>query len=305
MRKKIIKVALGLFILLILTVFSGCTSGSGSNNDGDINYLRGTQGIEHQFLRGSPPNNVYNGDTFGVGLELMNKGVTPALVYYFFTGFDPYVFAFDHSFGSIMMNDARTQYNFEGGYDIVEALVTVYTPPESDSFTQPIKAIVCYDYETKVEAPICIDPQPNKGDTDDVCQAGPGEVGGGQGAPVAVTSITQEAQPWKTRFKVTVSNVGGGQVLDHSITPYCIDPHNRQMEYDRVYIECVWLGNEQACLPCEPNPVLIRDGGGTFYCRHDMIGTTTWNAYKTLLNMRLSYGYKNTIEKTILVKPSD
>jgi len=290
-----------LFILIISLL--GCTGGR-SNNEGDANYLRGTIGVEPRFLRGNPPAVVYDGDSFDIVMELYNKGTDPTVVDFYFSGYDPYLFLFDRPNGRITMDTARTQYNTEGGYEVAQSSVVVNLPPKTDSFSQPINGVICYEYRTTADAEICIDPEPNRGDENDVCQATSATgLSGGQGAPVAITSVEQEPQPGKTRFKISVSNVGGGSVLDPAVVGNCQDPRFNIRDYDKIYVECVSIGSG-GCLPCEPNnPLLITGGKGYFFCKAD--GLTSLNAYKTILKIDLRYGYKDSIQTNIIVKPSE
>lgn len=130
---------------------------------------------------------------------------------------------------------------------------------------------------------------------------------GSQGAPVAINDVAVEAQPGKTRFKIFVSNVGGGDVLrDGADTLDRCSPYDATgLDYDDVdyvHVDEVVLGDASitgTCRPLENGFLRLRtSGSGFMICEVDGL---TGPAYKTPLRVTLSYNYRDTISKYIKI----
>jgi hypothetical protein len=160
---------------------------------------------------------------------------------------------------------------------------------------------MCYNYMTKASVDVCIDPSPNKLNVREVCT--PGTTGtGSQGAPVAITSVESVPQKGKARFVISISNVGGGDIIRDSVIDNCIDTAEVEREdFDKVILDDVALGAEPLdCTPAIGEEVRISNGKGVIVCKA-FIGDETLPAYKSILQVSLSYGYKKSIEKVVRI----
>jgi len=59
-------------IILLMFVY-GCGSGE-KGEEGDLNYVQGTEGLVVSFMNGMPPDHIYRGDTLLIGINIKNKG---------------------------------------------------------------------------------------------------------------------------------------------------------------------------------------------------------------------------------------
>ena len=116
-----------------------------------------------------------------------------------------------------------------------------------------------------------------------------------------------QATPSDMIFRIHISNVGGGQVFDTAAYQSC--PFNLQYgDLNKVYVEQVTLGTGQGpgTVPyeCKPsNPVRLVNGQATIFCKFAQDSAKP--AYQTPLNIKLAYGYKNSIQKQIEIQNLD
>lgn len=302
-----------LFIIVLTFALTGCTGSNRSNRNGEIsNYRIGTQGLEMRFLNNAPPTVVYAEDEFfPVSIEVKNKGVYPGendgsiTADIHFLGFDKDIIRnLDVESIDFEEEEAKTRYNPEGGYNVmsVEADIEygVFEDSKIDTYQAQIRAAACYPYKTFVAEEVCIDPNPNRNSDSDTCT--PGTSGSGsQGAPVAVTSINSVAQRGKARFVMTLSNVGGGNVIRINDIGSCVDSDLEYSSNDKVEIIDAQLSNG-IYLECTPeDEITLVNGQATIVCKADGLDESM-PAFKSVLQMELEYGYKKEISKTIQVR---
>ncbi|MBI2656990.1 hypothetical protein HYX03_04585 [Candidatus Woesearchaeota archaeon] len=179
-------------------------------------------------------------------------------------------------------------------------------------------ATACYPYETVAGPSVCIDPNPYSTIKEKkVCEVQNIALSN-QGAPVAITKIDEEAFATKTQFKITIRNVGNGDVLTTYAAYNKCDPYGQESQtkiqredVDRVRILSVKISNNP--LTCGPfvdgnvkdtsGNIRIINGEGFVICELPSSAySNKISAYTTPLSIRLSYGYRNTAEKKILIK---
>lgn len=294
MRRNIILMT----ILFIVIGISGCGGGDGDTSASK--WRVGNKGLEMSFQPGSPAKSVFDGDKIDIALDLWNRGAEPLSGDIYLTGFDPSIFqGIITSPGPFSIIDSKTKYNTQGGYVPVRQTGFVVLPPGMDSFSTRINAVACYDYQTVASIPVCIDPAPNRNDNTDPCR--PGSFGAGtQAAPVAITNVDVESTPNRAIFRITISNVGSGEVLASDVVPRCMD-NIYTADKNWVYFEA-FAGNAYA-LQCEPtNPVKLSGNSGTVTCWLDNPGINGDSAFTTTLNMNVIYGYKDVISTNVEIR---
>jgi hypothetical protein len=298
MRQKSMMILLVISILLLAT---GCTSLMRDRGDTQMidDFHVGTEGVVLEFFEGSPPNRIYEGDPLSIIVKYANRGATT--VEYgklYISGYDPYYVDFQPREVSFTSLEGRSIYNPEGlMFDTWEFNdPAVNMPTNVDVFPQTFKITGCYKYRTEAAAEVCIDPDPLRVEVEDkVCIVH--DVGlGSQGAPVAVTSVQQDMAKNKVNFKVSISNVGTGTVISsHQGIIHLEDCHKDlgRDEVNEVEIDA-WLSGKQ--LTCKPDIVRLVNGAGYSFCQ----GTVdAKEAYSTILNVNLRYGYKESIARRV------
>ena len=255
------------------------------------------------FLPNYPPSIIYTtGQDTGnnIILEVKNLGTTTTGVYFYLSGFDPNIIQVGSPIHVLGRIEGKSALNPEGGYAQVQwppyGSLNIRMPRDIDVYPVTIQATACYDYETKVSIPVCVDPDPYSAIAQKACIPHGAAVGGGQGAPVAVTSIQQESLKGKTIFKIRISNVGDGQVIERGNTPLCT-----QLTYDKfdqIYYAPFKLGG--AAGQCTPaNKIRLVNNQALITCVFHVAGTM---AYTTTLDANMQYGYMASKRKSTQVK---
>ncbi|MFH1408360.1 MAG: hypothetical protein ABIH34_00470 [Nanoarchaeota archaeon] len=312
--------------LAILTL-SSCT-GKSAEGDEDEPFTRetftGTKGLEMKFSDNLPPSIVYyspdgynsNQELLRLSIEMRNKGaydITDCALY--LDGYDRNLLSFTPSPGTgypCEFLEGKSNFNPEGGFNVHEFIGNLDNrwPEGLDKYDVKLKVSACYPYQTTATPLVCIDPHPFIKEEDKPCRVGTTSVAGGQGAPVAVTSINEQGTEDVVHFEIKISNVGNGVVFDRAIEgsscaydgiccPYNI-PYN-----DLNMVEFTVLLSGDSPIQCKPshngNRVRMVDGEGTIFCTFD-IRDDVDSAYKAPLQITLDYGYKDWIEEDVTIK---
>ncbi len=287
-----------LLLAVIGLLFSGCTSfGRGNTRTTQYNFHTGTQGMVLSFLPGSPPDRLYEGDPLSVIVEYSNKGAYPV------SGGMLYVSGYDRAYIPLIPDqqpfnaEGKSVYNPDGLMSFTAEFQAgaVAAPPSTDIFPQTFKVTACYNYRTEASADVCIDPDPLRIQPEDkVCVVHDSSLSS-QGAPVAVTRIEQDAARGRVQFKIAISNVGGGTVIDSGALAQC-NSELRRDEVDKVRISAELSGRT---LECNPSEVRIINGQGLAFCSLMLTDYESQEAYQTTLNVYLDYGYRNSISRKL------
>lgn len=304
--KKIIFVAL----VVVLLVFTGCMKKGPSTQTVTEDYHTGTQGIEINFLRNAPPDRVYEGDSLDLSIEVKNKGAYPEGNAFTgkleLSGFDPSSIRGTWDGGNSMPTnlEGKSQFNPEGGYAVMtyKDRDGVHVPFDADYYEPNILVHACYKYQTMADVMVCIDPDPYKVvEETKVCNIHDVSVGGGQGAPIAVTNVQEEVGSDQIYFRVHVSNVGGGSVMLPGAYTGC--PFDVELEDLDKVIAKIKLPYD-ASPDCSPkgtasDPIRLTNGAGYIFCKFRKPATES--AYTSSLNVELDYTYSNSISKQIRI----
>lgn len=289
---------------IILTGCTGTTLGGKKQEEG-IGTAKahiGTKGIVMSFVQGTPPDRIYESNTLTFLVELRNQGawqIGAGSGRLYLTGFDQNIIEMPISSAgvSIPFLDAKTQFNPDGGYDTVTFESTRISLPEGlDAYKPKFILTACYNYVTEATPVVCVDPDPYSPSEQKACL--PTSVSGasGQGAPVAVSNVAVEPMPGRSQFRIDISNVGGGRVVDASQCPFDLQYQNINL----VSVDLVSLGGGRTG-NCKPTGKLrLVNNKATIYCDFDVSDKTS--AYTTPLNIRLSYGYMDSITKDVEIR---
>jgi len=307
-----------LFLVILLTIISGCgkLGGQGSSKSSGT----GTDGITINFLENNPQDRFIVGDEeepISIILELRNKGSYPkdndinelnrGQVY--ISGFDTDIISMETASKRLNRDflPGISDINPEGSFDTAEFKGSIFADNiVVDKYEPTILATICYPYITKASPNVCIDPFPFDEKQKKVCNIG-SQTLSSQGAPIAVTKIEQEASSNKIRFKISLKNVGGGDIIKINALEKCNPSQTERLErndFDRVELRRATVGfTELRCAPFdEGNQIRFVNGEGSIICTIDSDSYDDVNsAYTTLLNMEIRYGYRTTISKSIKI----
>ncbi len=293
------------FFGIFLVFLAGCATDGKKEPQ---SYHIGTQGLELNFMYGNPPPKIYKGEELSIIIELKNKGAYPnpeenrgafldGKIY--LHGYDTaYI---DSFFPKQLPADlyGKDEFNSEGGYTTMTfQSSSVNMPDGADTIPQSVQASVCYRYQTTATPTVCIDPDPYSTKIKNKpCSINQVQMTSSQGAPVAVTRVEQDVLQSKIAFKITVSNVGGGRIVESNNLNKCpgnLDYYNTDIVYVSGEIS---NGN----IYCKNNGQLrLRNNVGTIICEANK-PESDLSAYKTPLKIKLDYAYTKTIRTDVRI----
>jgi len=323
-----------LFAVLLLSlsgcgIKSGIGGSRGDSADHYYDYRHGTEGIVLAFSENIPPSRIYDDEQFVAVIETANRGATdvdPAGGRIYLSGFDIAILRgvtgsdypsqwgyFAAEIGNLL---GKSFTNPEGDFDTVqfEGDISDLKARDIETYTPTLLATVCYLYETLANPVVCIDGDPHSAAiTRKVCRPQDVVLSGGQGGPIEVSKVDVEAAPRQTLFKIHVRNGGGGTVFKDEFSyldrcnPY--DPEGLgYSDVDRVRLSEVSVGNTDITPTCkgldDNGHIRLKSSGtGTVFCK---LSDVTGPAYTSPLRIKVKYGYRSTITKslTILQTPS-
>src|SRR3989338_10816840 len=231
---------MAMMALLIIAV-SGCKS-SGSASIADIDVRKGTEGLSMEFLKGSPPDKVFEDAPFSVFFGIHNKGafdiggkeggrgvlvlgIENDVIGIEANGFgDAESASMDRQTGKILLNlEGKSMINPNGMQDSISiGLRTKKVGGQSESRKSTISATACYDYGTTLEGEICVDTDPNSlRPGRKQCSVKDLAFPQGQGAPVVITKVESQMLPSNGQIRpnliIYIENKGKGEVAKPSI----------------------------------------------------------------------------------------
>jgi hypothetical protein len=322
-------------LLAIVLVLAGC-SGLGGKKGGIVQTPLhvGQEGLSLAFLPNLPPAKLYAPEqgeelTFDVGATLMNKGAYDIIGGYLALGLERDYVSFKSwnlegqgAFSQIDVAGQRVIFNLLGRSQLdpqgEQAIVTATVSPlPIDPLTEQHKTTTimtaCYPYMTEASAPVCIETDIyGMKPVEKVCKAGTVSLGGGQGAPVAVTKVEQRTlsergEFVRPQFLIHVRNLGRGTVVrTDKVETACSSQPLNASEINVVHLEELSFsefsltGGHFECLPAE---IRLKAGEGFAKCtlRPELL-TTERQTYSTSLFIRLRYGYFQTIAQDVLLE---
>ena len=285
-------------ILLVLLIAQGCAAGRpGQPRKGEItqiDYHTGSQGLVLKFLPGSPPQSLYKGDPLNIVVEYSNKGAYDVSQgYLYISGYDKSYITFTTPFNLNLNSKGKSEFNplgeLSNTYEFNEPAVSM--PSNVDIYSPKFLVTACYKYKTEAFKEVCIDPDPfSVAPQEKVCVVHDVSFGT-QGAPVAVNSVEETTSNNRVQFRVHVSNVGGGTVIDNQAS--IADCHTRlkRTDIDKLTIRAKF---SDKIMKCEPEVIQLVGGSGISICSYD--GNLGNEAYLTVLDIELFYGYRTSIQ---------
>jgi hypothetical protein len=300
--------------IILLLLLSACTLDTSTSPE---NIRQGTEGITISFLQTLPKEIVVTGTTMeriSFLVELRNKGAYPEKASpegsLWLSGFDPKIISMDAETTEPFTSSAggrlegRTGANAVGGLSTHEFQATINSNalPEG-KYTPTILANVCYRYKTIANPVVCIEKDPFLLSTQKKACSTADTSLSSQGAPVAVTKVETVSTTDNVQFKITVRNLGKGNVVNPALS--CSPPSIRNVqrhELDILSIESVTLGGQEAACSAPDKKVRLIDGLGFFTCTIEKaIFEQQQAAFSTPLDITLSYLYKDSIEQPLVI----
>ncbi|MBW3016506.1 hypothetical protein KY309_02760 [Candidatus Woesearchaeota archaeon] len=304
-------------LLLFLAVVVACAPVQKEAAE-PVDFRYGTEGLYMSFVPNLPPPRLLDSEPFNVMLMVENRGTTNVGRGdgdIFLSGFDPRIITMSADRQPVPDLEGRGPFIPKGGFNTVSFSGTIakLSSYRIDKYQPTILATACYRYETVASAQVCIDPNPfAPASAPKVCT--PGTVSlGSQGAPIAVTSVEVEPSPTKTRFRIHLQNVGGGDVFlpDSEYLSKCSpysDPGLGFNEVDFVRVDEVMIAGTSLKASCKPldsrGSLRLTGGSASLFCEFDVASMRAQSAYLSPLNVILKYGYRQSIYMPVEIRPT-
>lgn len=316
----------GTFILsvlvLVMILLSSCNAMQIGTSKKPQNFREGTEGIALSFLPTIPKEIIVTSKTnepISFFIELKNNGAFPGAGQsidgsLWLSGFDPSIIELDQqsettapftssAYGTLQ---GRTSTNAVGSSATHEFKGVIKTGDEILSpgkYSPTILANVCYSYETIANPVVCVE----KDAFSIQNQRKPCVVSdislSSQGAPIAITKVETITTGDRVQFKMTVKNVGKGTVIDKGVScnPKAVKGVLRY-QLDLITISSVKISDQNLECNSPEQKVRLIDGVGFFTCSLEKSKLPQQQlAFTTPLDIALSYLYKETSEKPIVI----
>jgi len=306
MDKKLI-IALLLVLILIFTSCDRLKRPGEPEERPPEEIYTGTRGLVMNFVRDLPPAKIYDTTTLALIAELRNKGtsdITNCMLH--LSGFDDSIVRIQRKEQPCGELDGKSPLNPEGGFNTAEFTAsTIELPEGTDSYKPKFVLTACYDYETIANPVVCIDPNLYSIQAvEQACTVQDVSMMGGQGAPVSVSRVDVDMMKEKVLFKIHVTNSAGGRVFRTGLSKRGFGAHTCpfNLEYDDLNIVDYNIdmrgGSLIKCSPQLNNAPRVRlvENKATIFCTFDIRGDY---AFTTPLNIRLGYGYMESISKDV------
>lgn len=297
---------MALLMVFLLMVSVGCQLGTGlrvnqkQKEEVSETVYKGVKGLTMQFVKNNPPRVIYTTTPLSIIIELRNQGThNIANGRLYLSGVDQHIIDITPNQEHFNL-EGKSKYNLYGGLDVVAFESRgVNLPRGTDLYEPTILASACYEYKTSASPLVCIDPDPYSALEQEACKVKDISMAGGQGAPVAVTRVEEEAIPGRVNFRIHIANQDTGVVMDNSAYTLNKCPGKLQHnDLDTVYYS-VRMGNNLG--DCNPDDkIKLVDKKGTIYCSFQV--PTSEQAYQTILNIDLMYGYLSQISQRVEIR---
>ncbi len=307
-----------LFLASILLLITACAQLPGGQTRetaaaGAEAFRTGTEGLRATFVQNLPPARIFDTEPLSVTIQVENRGTARQVQgRIYLSGFDPSIIT-GVSTAGIQIPDLqpRDQFTPQGGIDFLSfppSRIASLQQKGIDRYPARLQATLCYQYRTTGSANVCLDPNPFSATVQQkVCT--PASVStGSQGAPIAVSIVELDPALGKTRFRIKIQNVGGGEAFKSASLAKC-SPYSEGLKFDEIdYIKVLKVNImnrdiRQSCDPLDDGFLRLTQGAATLFCEVDLKSSGTATFISPLV-VELEYGYRTTQLKTLDILPA-
>ncbi|MCX6711913.1 MAG: hypothetical protein NT139_02665 [Candidatus Woesearchaeota archaeon] len=305
-------------ILSLFLVIVGCTSTTTTSKPGT--FVGGTNGLDLSFISEEPPDRVLddNQDLFYITVAIENKGefdIPANKIIGSLSGIDKDSFqisSMDIKLNRDLPGVSKSRDKvIMGGEDELEFGQAKYKYDLNADFTATLRADVCYSYETKAVASICLKKNSAaQRDKEDVCPINNANVDlEVSGAPIQIASVDQRpsgSDAVRLTFDVVKKTTTGEVFAPDTFSNNCRAQEQKknivEVEVNSakssIPISCGTLGNSNK------GNTKLADNKKTINCVIKTSGLQEI-AFKTPINIEVRYFYKDAISKTLIVEDAN
>ena len=323
--RKLTSILLGVITLLII---AGCGGGGGDSTGSapTTPFLEGNDGLKIKFLVGDPPEEVTDGGIFDfqATVSLKNEGefgLERNQVKIDLIGILPEDFgSSSDELSDKIPEDDPTPKKRDSEGNIIDPIETFVTFPNEDSFFNfegsvsgntvfIFRADVCYKYQTKALAQICVLRDLVNVDDDSVCDPSESKRVFSSSSPVGVSSFRQTvAGRDKLSFSFDITHKGRGDVFkegDATSPPADCprDPRERRAKENRVKVTVDTGLSNLRCVGLSGSTngfITMVNDRRTVTCTQEL--DPGRNDFETNVEITLDFNYRDDAEQEVLVK---
>jgi hypothetical protein len=314
-------------LLFILTVIALLLTGCGNNQGTPQNtkLQTGTKGLSMSLLEKGFQKEVFEDTRAYASLQLQNEGyyniqqgvIVPSLEQDFVEIESwqlPYRFRTNQNNEVFFDLLGKSLSNSKGEKQVLSAVLKTKRIDDSrNKMKTQIIFNACYSYATVTSQTICIDTDPNDlGVKKKSCKAKDISPSGGQGGPVAITSIQERVIPADSEdrvlleFTIYAENQGDGTIINYdNYREICEGRDFGRDDYNVVKLHSIRFSDYEFTegigtgLECSPTPMKEIDKKYYTKCTitKDSALDKSTPTYETPLIIDLVYGYKTTISQ--------
>ncbi len=303
-----------LILLLIVVSVSGCrrfTTHKADNSNlgkGFSQIYTGTDGVVFDVLKGMPPSTISQGESFSIGILIVNKGADAARGVVKIGGYDPDKFSLPKTSDNFAVGGKREYGTIGGEARKVFDASNTRIPYGAEEYTGTFTVSICYNYTTKAALPVCIKPPDKSSQITEACKNGVTKDSAGQGSPVTVDAVqsesTTEDGKTKLRFKFHIKNAGRGRVTEFN-SGLCNGDSSVRVDEISVYGKSYKKGEVKCSFRGEDGLFLLgADKDNYLDCSVDLGGYKI-SSFETPVVIHLSYGYLESEDIDVKVKGRD
>jgi len=282
-----------IILLVVLVFLFGCRTQqqepTATISEKDIHV--GKEGLSLKLIENAPPDEVYEGEIFLVGVEVTNKGAADTRADIFLQ-LDDALFLRRGDVKEVLHLDGKSLRVLEGETDVLNYQIDPTLFGGTESMPALILITARYPYQTIATSNVCVDTDPfNTRKVQKACQAKELSFSKGQGAPIALSKVeprlnyvTESAV--RPAFRVFIENVGQGELYSVSGEP-------------NIVSITAFLAEEQ--LNCKDSELDLSKLDNTI-CELESDIPIGEPSYTTLLTVNLEYVYTNLLSREIRVK---
>jgi hypothetical protein len=306
-----------LLCILILTLFvASCAPGDRErgfrdrDGEGDLEAYTGTKGIE-LYLEQPQKIITFPGETLTFPVRVANEGRFDTDVTLYVSGFDEGLMRYTQKEQTMSLAGKRSA---GAGQAIPGETQIIYfsTDPVSlvgTSLPQNTIVTACFEYETELTYGVCVDRNANA-KCDLTASPEAGALGSGQGAPVAVSSITATARgpisdktivTYIIKFAQADTTNGAKVVKKDKLQQACKgEKLNEIVDFNKIHIDEVKLGADIELDCVTADGVIDLRYGGTLTCNAEINYQST--DYSSGLYIKASYGFLKSVTQPIEIQ---
>ena len=266
----------------------------------------GTKGVVLSFLPNAPPAELYEEKLFKIMINVQNAGAVDIKNGMLVIGIEEQQVSLESASDARFDLDGKSIFNPEGSKTIKEFKAkSKLLIPGIEAYDTAVTATACYPYKTEATALVCIDTDLAGMVKTKPCKTQKISLSGGQGAPIAITSVEpkmmthDDPEKIQPEFVIKIQNQGTGQAMTREkVFDACTGKALGKDAWNRLQLRAQL---SDIPLTCRPETVRLTEDT-TVICTLDAGIDKAQGTYTAPLSIELDYGYLDRAVKKINIK---